>query len=356
MESLRRLYAGRKVLVTGDTGFKGAWLSLWLSELGARVVGYALPPERPNDLFPSLGLDRLIEHVDGDVRDLSALQAVFSAHQPEFCFHLAAQALVRRSYDEAKLTFDTNVGGAVNVLEAARNTASLRSLVFVTSDKCYRNREWVWGYRECDELGGRDPYSASKAAAEIVFSSYVDSFFPERSPVGLASARAGNVIGGGDWSADRIVPDCLRALAAGEPIRLRNPAATRPWQHVLEPLGAYLTLAARLHEDGDRYRGAWNFGPAAAANRSVDELARALVAGWGAGQVEHSPQAAAHHEATLLHLNCDKANHLLDWHPRWNFDRTVAETVHWYREVREGRSTMDVTRAQIESYMRTEHD
>jgi len=357
MEQMREAFAGRTVLVTGDTGFKGAWLSLWLTMLGARVVGMALPPERSDDLFPQLGLQEQILHEDCDIRDMDAVSAVFRKHQPDVCFHLAAQSLVRRSYLEPKLTFDTNVGGSVNVLEAARGTASLRALIYVTSDKCYRNREWVFGYRETDELGGRDPYSASKAAAELVLSAYIDSFFGERPEVGIASVRAGNVIGGGDWSDDRIVPDCIRALHAGQAIQLRNPSATRPWQHVLEPLGGYMHLAARLLAEPIAFRGGWNFGPRAESSRSVEVLARAIVAAWGQGSVEVSLDAANQpHEANLLHLNCDKSHHLLDWQPRWDFGRTLQETVGWYRRVSAGESAREVTMEQIKAYMRSSND
>lgn len=357
MEQMNKVFAGRTVLVTGDTGFKGAWLSLWLNHLGAHVVGMALAPERPDDLFPQLGLGDHILHEDCDIRDLDAVSAVFRKHQPDICFHLAAQSLVRRSYQDPKLTFDTNVGGSVNILEAARQITSLRALIYVTSDKCYRNREWVFGYRETDELGGRDPYSASKAAAELVLSSYVDSFFCHRPEVGIASVRAGNVIGGGDWSDDRIVPDCIRALRAGQPIQLRNPSATRPWQHVLEPLGGYMHLAAKLLDNPLAYRGTWNFGPRAESSRSVEILARAIVASWGHGSVEISPDAAKQpHEANLLHLNCDKSYHLLGWHPRWDFSRTLKETVEWYRRVATGESAWKVTTEQIESYMRSSND
>ena len=255
MRDLLAAFAGKRVLVTGDTGFKGSWLCMWLHRLGAEVTGFALPPKLDIDHFNLLRLDRVIRHVDGDIRDLPALQRAFEEFQPEILFHLAAQSLVRYSYDEPKLTFDTNVGGSINVLECVRATPSLRAVVYVTSDKCYRNKEWIWGYRENDELGGRDPYSASKAAAELVFSAYVDSYFAQRSALGIASVRAGNVIGGGDWAADRIVPDSIKSLQAHQPILLRNPNATRPWQHVLEPLSGYLVLASQaLRRDGPVFR------------------------------------------------------------------------------------------------------
>lgn len=350
------VFRGKRVLVTGDTGFKGSWLSLWLAEAGAEVYGFALPPGRIDDHFNVLKLADRIQHQDGDIRHLDQLDACFERAKPEFVFHLAAQALVRRSYRDPKETFDTNVGGSVNVLECVRRTPSVRALLYITSDKCYRNREWVWGYREIDELGGRDPYSASKAAAELVFSAYGDSFFQVRTDFGFASVRAGNVIGGGDWSEDRIVPDCLRALREGQPIVLRKPDATRPWQHVLEPLAGYLTLAAALERDPQKFSGAWNFGPNPDAARSVHDLVRGVVGAWGSGQIKVQSSSSDPHEAGLLHLNCDKARHCLGWKPRWDFDRTVQETVAWYRDVASGSEVAAVSVAQIQAYMESFHD
>lgn len=350
------VFRGRRVLITGDTGFKGSWLSLWLAEAGADVYGFALPPEQADDHFNSLGLAARIQHQDGDIRDREQIGACFEKVQPEFVFHLAAQALVRRSYRDPKDTFDTNVGGSVNVLECVRQTPSVRVLLYITSDKCYLNREWIWGYRENDELGGHDPYSASKAAAELVFSAYADSFFHQRPDFGYASVRAGNVIGGGDWSEDRIVPDCLRALREGLPIVLRKPEATRPWQHVLEPLAGYLVLAAALGREPQKFSGAWNFGPNSDAARSVHDLVRGIIGAWGSGQINIQPSSSDPHEAGLLHLNCDKASHYLGWKPRWDFDRTVQETVAWYRAVASGKGASAVSAAQIQAYMESFHD
>ena len=344
-------FRGRRVLVTGDTGFKGSWLCLWLHQLGAQVLGYALPPEQLDDHFNLLGLENLIEHVTGDIRDLAAVQVVFERFQLEIVFHLAAQPLVRYSYVEPKLTFDTNVAGSVNILEAVRLCASVQAFVYVTSDKCYRNNEWIWGYRENDELGGHDPYSASKAAAELVFSSYQDSFFRVRPSFGAATVRAGNVIGGGDWAADRIVPDAIRALKAGEAIHLRNPNSTRPWQHVLEPLSGYLLTAVNLLDQPRDFSGAWNFGPDTRSIRTVGDLAQMIVTEWGEGRVEIAPQVNAPHEARLLHLNCDKAHQLMQWHPRWDVARAIAETVGWYRDVHEGGNVLDISSRQISAYM-----
>ena len=349
-------FRGKRVLVTGDTGFKGSWLALWLAEAGAEVWGYALPPERDNDHFNLLALRNRIHHQDGDIRDRERLGVVFRNAQPEFVFHLAAQALVRRSYCDPKGTFDTNVGGSVNLLECVRETPAVKSLVYITSDKCYRNKEWIWGYRENDELGGHDPYSASKAAAEMVFAAYGVSFFRSRSDLGYATVRAGNVIGGGDWSVDRIVPDCVRALRDGAPIILRKPQSTRPWQHVLEPLGGYLTLAVALVQNPTKYSGSWNFGPEGDAARSVLGLAEAIVDRWGSGTIEVRTSADDPHEAGLLHLNCDKAHQVLGWNPRWNFERTVTETMDWYRAVLSGESVSKISGEQIEKYMESIND
>jgi CDP-glucose 4,6-dehydratase len=353
---LSQSFAGRRVLVTGDTGFKGSWLTMMLLELGAQVQGYALPPERTEDHYNLLNLGKRIQHTDGDIRDLAAMRLVFDNFKPEYLFHLAAQSLVGRSYDEPKQTFDINVGGSVNVLECVRTTDSLKSVIYVTSDKCYRNKEWVWGYRENDELGGRDPYSASKAATELLFTSYVDSFFASRNGFGIASVRAGNVIGGGDWAENRIVPDCIRALREGQPIVLRNPGATRPWQHVLEPLSGYLMLAAKLASQPGDFGGSWNFGPRADAIRTVEDLARGIVDCWGGGHVLIDRSTARFDEARLLHLNCDRASFGLSWKPRWDFSRTVRETASWYLEVSSGASAVNTTRRQIMTHLESGND
>lgn len=345
------IFRGRRVLVTGDTGFKGSWLCLWLHQLGAHVRGYALSPEREEDHFNLLRLENHIDHITGDIRDFASVNSVFDHFQPEILFHLAAQPLVRFSYAEPKMTFDTNVAGSVNILEATRQCESLRAIVYVTSDKCYRNHEWIWGYRENDEMGGHDPYSASKAAAELVFSSYQDSFFQARPNFGAATVRAGNVIGGGDWAKDRIVPDAIRALQSGAPINIRNPNSTRPWQHVLEPLSGYLLTAANLVNEPKRFSGAWNFGPDSQSIRTVGDLAQMIVAGWGGGQIEIAQQSNAPHEARLLHLNCDKAHQLMSWHPKWDAERAIIETVNWYRDVYEGGDVMEISSKQILAYM-----
>ncbi len=351
-------YAGKRVLVTGHTGFKGSWLSIWLRELGAKVIGYSLaPPTQPSN-FGVCGLEGKIVHVLGDVRDLDRLMAVFAEHEPEIVFHLAAQPLVRRSYAEPKTTFDTNVGGTVNVLEAVRLNRSVEAFVNVTSDKCYENREWVWGYRENDPMGGHDPYSASKGCAELVFSAYANSFFARtpsgRQKIGLASVRAGNVIGGGDWAEDRLIPDSVRALAKNEPVGVRSPRSIRPWQHVLEPLGGYLLLGALLLKEPDRYGGAWNFGPNGADNLSVAEVVGKLIRLWGSGAWEDlSGGHDGLHEAGALRLCCDKAETHLMWRCALGIDECLRYTVEWYKLFYSNGMTEDMYRVckeQIERY------
>jgi CDP-glucose 4,6-dehydratase len=349
-------YAGKRVLITGDTGFKGSWLSLWLHQHGALVHGYALPPDRPNSHYLSLNLDTHIQHENGDIRDREHLLKYFGEVQPDCVFHLAAQALVRRSYREPKETFDTNIGGSINVLECVRLTPSVQALVYITSDKCYRNREINIGYTEDDQLGGHDPYSASKAGAEIVFAAYHESFFMSRSNFGAASARAGNVIGGGDWSEDRIIPDCIRALQENKPIVLRHPDATRPWQHVLEPLSGYITLGARLMQDPSSAIGSWNFGPPESAVHSVEDVARECISVWGSGTVSVEPEDDQLHEARLLKLNCSKAREFLQWSPRWNFATTINETISWYRATYDGKSARSVSSLQLKNYEMSSDD
>jgi len=348
------VFAGKRVLVTGDTGFKGSWLSLWLNRIGANVWGLALPNEDERCHFSLLGLDKIITHRDGDVRDRSIVQSIFDDAKPEIVFHLAAQSLVKKSYADPKLTFDTNVGGSINILDVARDCSSLKALTFITSDKCYLNKEWLWGYRENDELGGLDPYSASKAAAEIVFRAYAASFIDARNDLGAATTRAGNVIGGGDWAADRIVPDCIRALEAKQAIRIRMPHATRPWQYVLEPLSGYLCLTAKLLEDPKQYGGAWNFGPGDDSVRTVHELTKQLINGWGSGEIIVDTPKDQPYEATLLHLNIDKARMKLGWWPKWHVNRSIEECAIWYKEVLGGANARDVSLRQIDAYMSDE--
>lgn len=344
-------FKGMRVLVTGHTGFKGSWLSLWLCELGAEVWGYALKPERDEDHFNLLALQGRMNSVIADVCDYESIYRCFQSFQPEIVIHMAAQSLVRRSYREPLLTYDTNCRGSVNLLECVRLTDSVRSLIYVTSDKSYWNNEWIWGYRENDALGGKDPYSASKAAAEMIFTGYYESFFRDRPDFGAASARAGNVIGGGDWSEDRIIPDCINALKRGQAIIIRRPQAVRPWQHVLEPLAGYLLLASRLLDKPGQYSGCWNFGPARQSSRTVEELVRNVVTLWGKGEYRIEMEPDAPHEAGLLYLNWDKASHELDWQPRWDFSRTLTETVNWYKHCDNQNDVAAFSRAQIFRYM-----
>ncbi len=343
-------YRNRRCLVTGHTGFKGAWLCAWLHTLGAEVTGYALDPPTEPHLY---GLARLGEWIDdrrGDVRDMDRLARAMDEARPEIVFHLAAQAIVRRGYDDPKATFDINAGGTVNALEAARQSESVRAVVVVTSDKCYENVESAHAYRESDALGGHDPYSASKGTAEIVASAYARSFFETRG-VGLATARAGNVIGGGDWAPDRIVPDAVRALAAGQPIAVRHPGAVRPWQHVLEPLSGYLLLGARLFEGGDA-RGAWNFGPETASCCSVRELVETFLRHYGSGTWTDvsDRQSRERHEARLLSLSWDKARERLGWRPQWDLDTAVRRTSVWYRGVADGADARALCLDDIRAY------
>ena len=343
-------FKGRRVFITGHTGFKGSWLTFVLNEIGAEVLGYALPPVGVKSHFELLELAQIIGHVEADIRDEEKLTATMSKFQPEYVFHLAAQALVRSSYSDPKLTFETNVMGSVNLLEAVRKCESVRSLVYITSDKCYENLEWFWGYRENDRLGGHDPYSASKASAEMVFSAYARSYFFERPSLGAASARAGNVIGGGDWAVDRIIPDCVRAIESDKSIELRNPSATRPWQHVLEPISGYLLLAASLRKDPLAFVGSWNFGPTSKDVLTVMEVAEHLIARFGRGRINYESRDKNPHEAGLLQLNCDRANQILGWYPRWGFEQTLDMTADWYKKVDGGEKAKKVTRRQLYDY------
>jgi CDP-glucose 4,6-dehydratase len=331
-------WRGRRVLITGHTGFKGAWLSLWLVNAGARVTGLALPPDTSPSLFDQLGLAGELDHRIGDIRDPGAVAAVVAEVSPDAVFHLAAQSLVLRGYREPVATWATNVMGTVHVLEALRALDKPCAAVLVTTDKVYQNQEWEFGYRETDPLGGHDPYSASKAATELAVACWRRSYLNGASPARIASARAGNVIGGGDWSENRIVPDMIRALSAGLPIKLRNPRAVRPWQHVLEPLGGYLLLARRLLEsDEPRYQDAFNFGPAADAERSVRELVEESLRHWP-GSYEDASDPDTPHEAGRLALSIDRARSRLGWTPRWDFGRSVRETMAWYRAGAEARA------------------
>jgi CDP-glucose 4,6-dehydratase len=354
--SFANIYHGKRVFLTGHTGFKGAWLAEWLLSLGAEVTGFALPPPTTPSLFDQLGLANRLRHIVGDVRDLSAVQSALDECCPDFVFHLAAQPLVRLSYDQPVETYATNIMGTVNVLEAVRLRGKPCAIVAITTDKCYDNKEWVHSYREEDPMGGYDPYSSSKGAAELVIASYRRSYFSSTdSPVKLASARAGNVIGGGDWALDRIVPDCIRALARGETIPVRNKIATRPWQHVLEPLSGYLWLGACLHSSqltafSSQLTSAFNFGPALASNRTVAELVQEILKHWP-GKWEDKSDPKAVHEAKLLNLATDKAHHFLGWAPAWPFAETLKQTVAWYHQAADSQTDIHAyTSGQINAY------
>ena len=347
----RRAFAGKTVLVTGHTGFKGSWLSLMLHDMGARVVGYALAPDTRPSLFKQLRLDALVDSRLGDIRDAKRLCAVARQTKPEVVFHLAAQPLVRRSYKIPAETFAVNVCGTAHALDAAR-LCGARAVVAVTTDKCYENLETGRAYLESDRLGGHDPYSASKACAELTVASYRDSFFSAPGEAAVATARAGNVIGGGDWADDRILPDAARALGAGKALIVRNPNSVRPWQHVLEPLTGYLMLAARLLSDGADFAEAWNFGPVKSDALTVAEIAELAVKTWGGGRWQSRPQARAPHEAGLLSLDSDKARRRLGWKPVYGAALAVEKTVAWYRAARErGFDARAFTRAQIAEYL-----
>jgi CDP-glucose 4,6-dehydratase len=332
---LQAVYAGKKVFLTGHTGFKGSWLLQWLHLLGAEVMGYALAPETDEDLYCLLQGDSLCQSVIADLRDATRLEQEILAFQPDFIFHLAAQPLVRLSYEIPAETFAVNAVGTAYVLDAVRHLPKSCTVVLITTDKVYENREWVYPYRETDRLGGYDPYSASKACAELIINSYAQSFFNPadftQHQKGLASARAGNVIGGGDWAKDRIIPDIVRALRVGEPVAVRNPAAVRPWQHVLEPLSGYLLLGAKLSAEPLTYGGAWNFGPYAEDNKTVGELVAAATAIWGEGQYVYPALTNQPHEAGLLKLDISKATSVLGWHPHYQAEQAITETINWYK-------------------------
>lgn len=349
---LKGAYRDKRVLVTGHTGFKGSWLSLWLIALGARVAGLSLYlPSNPCN-FEVIGLRDKITHYDGDICDAEGLQKVFDEFNPEIVFHLAAQPIVRRSYDEPKLTFDTNLGGTVNILECIKNSSFVKAGVIITSDKCYENVSWERGYSETDRLGGKDAYSASKACAEIASCAYINSFFSGKTSPKIVTVRAGNVIGGGDWAQDRIVPDCVKAWSVGKETGVRNLEATRPWQHVLEPLSGYLWAGARLLTDSDNVAGeAFNFGPEEDVVKSVRELTNTLLKFWGGGKWKHVSDSQKKQEATLLRLSCGKAFSILGWRPSLDFDETVKLTAEWYKKYYSKENMYDFSCSQLEYYI-----
>lgn len=336
MEYFNNVYKNKTVLVTGHTGFKGSWLSIWLRELGANVIGYALDPYTEKDNFVLAKLENKITDIRGDIRDKEHLEKVFEQYKPDFVFHLAAQPLVRLSYDQPVETYEVNVMGTINVMECIRKTPETRIGIMITTDKCYENKEQIWGYRENEAFGGYDPYSSSKGAAEIAISSWRNSFFNpkdyEKHKKSIASVRAGNVIGGGDWSLDRIIPDCIRALEKGEAIRIRNPKAIRPWEHVLEPLSGYLLLGKKMYEEPSKYCEGWNFGPSLDSIVPVWEIGEKIIKYYGSGELEDKSKKDELHEAKLLALDITKARFNLGWKPRWDIDKAIEKTVEWYKK------------------------
>ena len=354
VEMRSAFWKGKKVFLTGHTGFKGGWLSLWLHHLGAEVTGFSLaPPSNPN-LFEAANVASCLYSMQSDIRDLDALRNALLLSEAEVVFHLAAQALVRDSYQDPVGTYMTNVQGTVHLLEALRSSSSVRAAVIVTSDKCYDNKEWPWGYRENDSLGGVDPYSSSKGCAEIVTAAYRHSFFPinkySEHRIAIASARAGNVFGGGDWSKDRLVPDVMRAVLQGVPLRIRNSKSIRPWQHVLEPLSGYLRLAECLTSDGASYSESFNFGPADTEARPVEWLVDALLAAWGSNCAWSCNRGDSPHESSYLKLDCSKSRMRLDWAPRISLEDGLAWTVEWFQGYQQGKDLQQLTLEQIRRY------
>ena len=343
----RASWEGRRVLVTGHTGFKGGWLALWLRELGAEVTGFALPPPTNPSFFDQVRLGELVTHVEGDVRDLTAIEQAIAEARPELVFHLAALPLVRQSYANPVETYATNVMGTVHLLDACRRIDSVRGIVCVTSDKCYENREWVWPYRESDPMGGHDPYSSSKGAAELAIASYRRSYFAD-GPL-VASVRAGNVIGGGDWAEDRLIPDIVRAVLAGERPLIRAPRSVRPWQHVLDALSGYLLVGERLLDGEDKVASAWNFGPADDDARPVAWVVDELLRAWGADGWD-APDGLQPHEATLLKLDCSKARTLLGWAPRLPLVKALTMVIDWHKSVSDGADARAVSIRQLAEY------
>jgi CDP-glucose 4,6-dehydratase len=347
---LQSAYQGKKVLLTGHTGFKGSWLSIWLMELGADVIGYALDPKTERDNFVLTGLSRKMKDIRGDIRDRARLMKVFQDEKPDIIFHLAAQSLVFLSYEDPLETFESNVMGTVHVLEAVRQSPSVHTGVMITSDKCYENRETIWGYREDDPMGGYDPYSASKGAAELLISSYRKSFMSKNGKA-VASARAGNVVGGGDWSKYRLIPDIVRAFEAGQPVELRHPRATRPWQHVLQPLAGYLWLGARLMERPREYAEAWNFGPFSQEVQSVQEVVEKMIHYLGKGTWRDLSTNQQLHEDSLLTLDITKAVSRLHWQPVLTLDDTMRLTAEWYKKYPGSNDMYALCRKQMNEYM-----
>tara|TARA_B110000008_G_C16938418_1_gene551503 strand:+ start:553 stop:1641 length:1089 start_codon:yes stop_codon:yes gene_type:complete len=328
-------WINKKVFITGHTGFKGSWLTLWLQHIGAEVTGYALPPPTQPSLFKVAQVEQGMTSIIGDIRDGVLLTNAIQKAEPDIVIHLAAQPLVRQSYVDPVMTYSTNILGTVQLLESVRQTPSVRAVVNVTTDKCYENKEWVWGYRENEPMGGLDPYSSSKGCSELVTASYRSSFFNTvrdgEHQVALATARAGNVVGGGDWANDRLIPDVLRAINSGQSVKIRNPNATRPWQHVLDPLNGYLVLAEKLYTEGQAFAEAFNFGPAQEDVKSVQWVVEQIIKSWGEGATWHLDKGTHPHEAHYLKLDCSKARLMLGWHPHWNLTQALQAIVAWHK-------------------------
>jgi CDP-glucose 4,6-dehydratase len=353
-----KFWAGRRVFLTGHTGFKGSWLSVWLKDLGAELTGFALSPPTNPSLFEVANVSTGMTSIIGDIRDPAALTKALCDARPEIVIHMAAQPIVRLSYEQPVETYATNVMGLVHLFEAVRQAASVRAVVNVTSDKCYENKEWAWGYRETEPMGGYDPYSSSKGCAELITAAYRRSYFaPDdftRHGVALASARAGNVIGGGDWALDRLIPDIMRAIEAGRPVSIRNPHAIRPWQHVLEPLSGYMTLAQKLYEDGPAFAEGWNFGPDEADARPVQWIVERLTRMWGEGaHWQRDNGSNPLHEAHYLKLDCSKARMALGWHPVWSLEQALGKIVDWHKCSLHGADAYAMTLAQVRDYRTT---
>lgn len=348
-------WQGKKVLITGHTGFKGGWLSLWLQSMGADVVGIALDSPTKANIYQQADVADGMHGLHIDIRGLDSVKKVFQENQPEIVFHLAAQSLVGYSYSNPVETYQTNVMGTINILEAIKCIDSVRSVVMVTTDKCYENKEWDWGYRENEPMGGYDPYSSSKGCAELLISSYRNSYFSsgndQNQRAAIASARAGNVIGGGDWANNRLIPDIIRAFERDAVVKIRNPAAIRPWQHVLEPLAGYIKLAKHLFEDGERYVGAWNFGPSDADVRSVEWIAEFMTKTWGNGVTWEVDGVDYPHEATYLKLDCSKAHAKLSWWPKWGLEYALRKIIEWHKEEMAGSNMRKMTISHINEYM-----
>jgi len=348
-------WKNRKVLLTGHTGFKGSWLSLWLQRMGANVIGYSLPPPTTPNLFELANLEKKIVSIIGDIRDLKNIQTVIADHQPEIVFHLAAQSLVAYSYENPVETYSTNVMGTINVLESVRLSKCARVVIIVTSDKCYRNNEWIWGYREDEPMGGYDPYSSSKGCAELITAAYRNSYFSKINTAvdheaNIATARAGNVIGGGDWAENRLIPDIMKAVMEGRVVVIRNPDAVRPWQHVLEPLSGYLILGERLWSQGKNYAEAWNFGPHDKDAKPVSWVVEWVTKNWGEGARWELDHHRHPHEAKILKLDSSKAKAFLEWSPKWDIPTALEKTVEWYKSYKLGKNMGLFTEAQISSY------